>query len=353
MNESRIGGILQGGAGIPDADAALRWYRRALGTDVAVFDDVGEARLMLRYTGGAPQPRRAVLAVNLQGGGGLEVWQYTRRETRPPSVPVEVGDLGIVAVRIKARDPRRAHAELTAAGIRPLGPATADPSQRPTFFLRDPFGLPFQVVEAADWFARGRHPTGGVAGAMVGVSHVERSLALYQGILGYDRVLYDERGTFEDLEVLPGGAGRVRRVLVTHDAPRSGPFSGLLGSSAIELVQSLDRSPRRIFADRFWGDLGFIHLCFDVMGMDALKRRLETAGFPFTVDSNGAFAMEDSSGRFAYIEDPDGTLIEMIEAYRLAILKRWGWFLDLRKRPPGKPLPRWMLRALGMNRIRV
>ena len=344
---------MQIGAGVPNAAEALRWYHSVLGTDVAVFDDTGEASLMLHYTGGAAQPRRAVLAVNLQGGGGLEVWQYTRRVPRPPANPVEVGDLGIFAARVKARQPRRAHQALVAAGISSVGPLSEDPLGRPAFFVRDPLGLPYHVVEAEDWFTRKNHPTGGIAGAMLGVSRIERSLELYQGILGYDRVLYDKEGTFEDLGSLSGGNARFRRVLLTHHAPREGPFSGLLGASSLELVQSLDRSPRRIFEGRFWGDLGFIHLCFDVGGMDSLKLRLESAGFPFTVDSGGAFAMEDSSGRFAYIEDPDGALLELVETYRLAILRRWGWFLDLRRRPSGKALPRWMLRALRLNRIRA
>jgi hypothetical protein len=31
----------------------------------------------------------------------------------------------------------------------------------------------------------------------------------------------------------------------------------------------------------------------------------------FTVDSNNSFEMDNASGRFCYIEDPDGTLIEL------------------------------------------
>jgi hypothetical protein len=62
--------------------------------------------------------------------------------------------------------------------------------------------------------------------------------------------------------------------------------------------------------------------------------------------------MGEGAGRFAYIEDPDGTLIEFVETYRLALLKSVGWYLDLRRREPRRALPRWMLRALALQRVR-
>ena len=58
---------------------------------------------------------------------------------------------------------------------------------------------------------------------------------------------------------------------------------------------------RKIFKDRFWGDWGFIHLCFDIRGMEALKTECEAAGFPFTVDSGDTFDMGEAGGRFSYI----------------------------------------------------
>jgi catechol 2,3-dioxygenase-like lactoylglutathione lyase family enzyme len=187
---------------------------------------------------------------------------------------------------------------------------------------------------------------------MIGVSRLEGSLPFYRDLLGYDRIIYDTEGKFEDLAEQGSGSSRVRRVLLEPSAPVRGAFSHLLGSSRLELVQALDRTPRRILADRFWGDPGFIHLCFDVRGMDALKVHCQAAGFPFTVDSGGSFTMDGAAGRFAYVEDPDGTLIEFVETYRLDVVKKLGLQIDLRRRRPDKPLSRLMLRALGLNRIK-
>ncbi|MFT7230618.1 MAG: hypothetical protein ACI9GO_001087, partial [Bacteroidia bacterium] len=63
-----------------------------------------------------------------------------------------------------------------------------------------------------------------------------------------------------------------------------------------------------------------------------------------------SFDMGEAAGHFSYIEDPDGTLIEFVETHKIAILKKVGWYLDLRKRDALKPLPRWMLKSMGLNR---
>ena len=110
------------------------------------------------------------------------------------------------------------------------------------------------------------------------------------------------------------------------------------------------------FEDRFWGDLGFIHLCYDIQGMHALRAGCAERGFPFTVDSASnlgeSFDMGEAAGHFSYIEDPDGTLIEFVETHKVPIIKKFGWYLDLRKRNPEKFLPNFIIKALGMNRVK-
>jgi hypothetical protein len=53
-----------------------------------------------------------------------------------------------------------------------------------------------------------------------------------------------------------------------------------------------------------------------------------------------------------YIDDPDGTLIELIEVYKVPIVEKWGIFLNVEKRDPLKPLPNFMLNALRFSRIK-
>ncbi|MCB0718647.1 MAG: VOC family protein [Bacteroidetes bacterium] len=347
-----ICGIQQVGIGVSDVDEAWKWYRRTFGMDVPVFREAAEAPLMTRYTGGDVQSRDAVLALNLQGGGGMEIWQFTSRTPEPPPFEIQLGDVGILAARIKTRDVQAAFNQFASGGINLVSPVVRDPAGSPHFFVRSPDGLVYDIVQGMSWFGKGRHVTGGPSGCILGVSDIDYALRLYRDVLGYDRIEYDETGSFNDLKSLPGGNRRFRRVLLTHSRDRVGPFARLLGRSRIELLQAMNASPRRIYADRFWGDLGFIHLCFDVTGMDDLKSACMSAGFPFTIDSNNSFDMGEAAGRFAYIEDPDGTLIEFVETHKLPVLKRFGWYLDLRKRSATKPLPNLLIRAMGLGRVR-
>ncbi|MCK7539309.1 MAG: hypothetical protein MZV63_54570 [Marinilabiliales bacterium] len=75
-----VSGIQQVGIGVHDLKEAWEWYIRVFGMDCRIFEEEAEAKLMLPYTGGQPRSRHAVLALNLQSGGGFEVWQYKGRE---------------------------------------------------------------------------------------------------------------------------------------------------------------------------------------------------------------------------------------------------------------------------------
>lgn len=352
-----ISGIQQMGVGVYDLTEAWDWYIRAFGMDCRIFEDEAEARLMLPYTGGEPRSRHAVLAMNLQSGGGFEVWQHKGKEPEYRNRETKLGDLGIFACKMKVKDVESAWKYYTANNFEVTGKPVADPAGRKSFFIKDPFGNLFHIVGATDWFMNLKKISGGSYGAIIGVSDISRALGLYSDILGYDRVVYDTTGTFDDLAAVPGGSERFRRLLLAPSRPFHGGFNPIFGQSVIELVQALDSEPTRIFEGRLWGDPGFIHLCYDISGMDNLRRYCSEKGFPFTVDSQeshegNSFDMGEAAGHFAYIEDPDGTLIEFVETHKVPIIKKLGWYLDMRRRDPNKPLPAWMIKSLRFSRVK-
>jgi catechol 2,3-dioxygenase-like lactoylglutathione lyase family enzyme len=356
MNQVVISGIQQLGIGVKNVAEAWKWYRKYFGMDIKVFEESATASLMLPYTGGVPQKRHAVLALNLSGGGGFEIWQYTGRVPQPPKFVPALGDLGIFAAKIKARDAKKTHTYFTSEKLN-VSDLVTDPSGREHFFVTDPYGNIFQIVTSQNWFCNEKKNTGSVYGVTIGVTDIEKSMKVYSDILGYDNVVYDKKAAFDDYASLNGGSSTFRRVLLRNSKPRLGAFAKLFGNSEIELVQVEGRVPEKIYKDRFWGDLGFIHLCYDIQGMEALNSACAKRGFPFTVDSfanhqGNSFDMGEAAGHFSYIEDPDGTLIEFVETHKVPILKKFGLYLNLRKRNPEKHLPDLVIKMLGLSKVK-
>jgi catechol 2,3-dioxygenase-like lactoylglutathione lyase family enzyme len=355
MNQIVISGIQQLGIGVSNVAEAWKWYRKYLGMDIKVFEESATAALMLPYTGGVPQKRHAVLALNMSGGGGFEIWQYTERIPQPAKFAPALGDLGIFAAKIKARDVHKTHSFFASEKLK-VSALMKDPEGRAHFFLTDPYGNIFQVIESGNWYVNEKKNTGSVYGVIIGVTDIEKSLKVYSDILGYDQVTSFTKGKFTDFSSLNGGDATFRRVILKNSKPLLGAFAKLFGNSEIELVQVEGRVSRKIFENRFWGDLGFIHLCYDIQGMEALKNECARLGSPFTVDSSSSlgnsFDMGEAAGHFSYIEDPDGTLIEFVETHKVPILKKFGWYLNLRKRNPEKHLPDFIVKMLGISKVK-
>ncbi|MUH36121.1 VOC family protein [Zobellia amurskyensis] len=341
-----INGIQQIGIGVADVKTVFNWYRTHLGFDIMVFNDVATANLMTRYTAGTAEQRQAILALNMSGGGGLEIWQFKNRKPEPPMNPVQFGDLGINAIKIRSSKIKETHKALLNANLTELSEILNENH----FYFKDPWGNRVEVVEEHYSFVKDNGNSGGILGVIIGVSDMDASVYFYNKLLGYDTALSDDSGVSDELT--NGETHTFRRVLLQRSNQQSGGFGQLYGPSQIELIQALDREPKTIFKGRLWGDLGFIHLCFDVSGLDVLRFEAEEAGHSFTVDSANSFDMGDAAGRFAYMEDPDGTLIELVETHRVPVFKKLGVFINLKKRDPQKPLPKWMVTLMSIHKVK-
>jgi catechol 2,3-dioxygenase-like lactoylglutathione lyase family enzyme len=349
MENVIISGIQQMGIGVPEVYRAWEWYREYFGVNIKIFDERAVADIMAPYMHGVAHERHAVLAINLQGGGGFEIWQHLSTPPNPPPFDILPGDLGIFACKIKCKNVLDTYSFYKQKNAL-LSPLFKDSAGKDSFYLRDPYKNIFQLVESNDWFMNRHKQTGGVYGGMIGTNDMEKSIRFYSLVLGYDRILSDETGLFDDFDFLGVAHHAFRRVRLTHTAVRRGIFSRMLASSEIELVQALDRPDvHTVFEGRMWGDMGFIQLCFDIGNMDAMEKQCAEAGYPFTIDSrkkNNQFGMGDATGHFAYNEDPAGTLIEYVETEKIPLLKKWGLYLNLKRFNPNKPIPNWILKLL-------
>ena len=144
-SENLISGIQQVGIGVPDAGESFKWYNKNLGLDIPVFDDIADAKLMVRYTNGSIRKRRAILAVNMAGGGGAEIWESKNPLPISCSFEPKLGDLGIFALKIKCQDLMAFSKSAPISLFR-------TPERKPTAWLKDNYDNQLQLVEDDSWF---------------------------------------------------------------------------------------------------------------------------------------------------------------------------------------------------------
>jgi hypothetical protein len=100
------------------------------------------------------------------------------------------------------------------------------------FYVTDSLDNTFKIVQSDDWFQKDKHDLGGVIGAVIGVSNIEKSIEFYQTILGLDTILYDTKinennHNFSKVELHKGTTGK-------------DTFNKLLGNVTSKLIQNLD-----------------------------------------------------------------------------------------------------------------
>lgn len=349
----RINGIQHIGVGVADSEVSQKWYRKFLGMDIPIFDGEAPAPLMDVYTHNETITKRATMILNIQGGCAMEVVNPTSFVPRKADFEIEIGDIGIYTNQIKAKNVKEAYSYFNQNGAKLLSDLRETPDGTQTFYCEDPNGLIFQIVEGQNFYTNTKHITGGPNGCLLGVTDIDNSLKLYADILGYDRVVYDQTGIFEDFKSLKGGEKEFRRIRLAQSNPPGGGFAKVSADTYIELIQAINYEPKKIYKGRIWGDIGFVHIGLDVRGMNALGEELEKKGFGFTCDTKDTLDMGGTTRvHCTYIDDPDGILIEMIEVYKIPIIEKLGVFLNVEKRDPLKPLPDFMLKALRFSRIK-
>ncbi len=350
MKEKIICGIQQVGIGVKDVIESWKWYYDNFGYEIKILDDEGVAERMLPYTGGKPQPRRAIMAFNIRGGGGFEIWQPKGRELNYLKEPVRLGDTGILVAKIKTSNIEIAYDTFKKRNLDVISDIMTSPSGQQHFFMKDPFGNLFQIEKDDYVFVNRDMVTGGANGVIIGVNDMDKSIEFYGKLLDYDKIEFDQTAIFDDLKPLAGGNEKLRRVVLERSKPIEGPLSRIMGTSHIELIQNPAQRGKKLLDGRYWGDPGFIHLCFDVRNMDSIQAQAEALGHPFVCDSGVDFDMGDANGHFTYVEDPDGTLIEFVETFKVPIAKKLGLALNLAKKDDRKPL--CILKALKFARVK-
>jgi len=137
------------------------------------------------------------------------------------------------------------------------------------------------------------------------VSDVERSVDFYK-LFGLEEVtrFVLEGDEFEAAVGVPGAVAQ---------------FVMLRGkNSVVELIQYTQGAGRLYEGNN--NDVGAAHVCFTVADMEETRRRLEAAGVPLVA----APTTPADGTSFAFLRDPDGISVEILQAGAGATLESMG-----------------------------
>jgi catechol 2,3-dioxygenase-like lactoylglutathione lyase family enzyme len=236
---------------------------------------------------------------------GLELSEFNDIESRAlwpnfwdpgaTTLILEVRDINAVLGAI-----RKAGAAIVTLSARPLEIGTTRERAR-SILVRDPDGYLIQVIQAAPASLRAEGADA-VVGAAIGVSvsDLDQERAFYSGILGFDiHAAADFRSDKAVLDLIGLRKGRLR--LSTAYIPGT--------RARVELYEFKDvsGSPVRLRIQ----DPGAPQLQLRVRDLDALIQRVKEAGYVFV--SVGAKPIQRAFGRFVFVLDPNGVLVEFVE----------------------------------------
>ena len=190
--ERFINGIQQVGIGVADADEAFVWYKKIFGIDIVVFNDAATATLMKQYTGGIAEKRYAILAMNLQGGGGFEIWQYSNKIPKAANWEISLGDTGIFAVKIRCKDAGATYNYYKNNGVSIISSIAISPGGKKHFYIKDTWNNIFEIIEDDYWFTNDNKLTGAVCGVTIGVTAMEKAIDFYKNVLGFSKEIFND-----------------------------------------------------------------------------------------------------------------------------------------------------------------
>ena len=146
MKDFFISGIQQVGVGTVDFRRSWNWLIQMFGAETKILEDDTVAERMLPYTGNQPQKRHACIAVNVQGGGGFEIWQYSEREPLNAKFEIGIGEIGIFGTKVKCTDVRAFRKQLLEHWNR-CGEVEQLPDGTLCLYVQDLYGNLYQLVD--------------------------------------------------------------------------------------------------------------------------------------------------------------------------------------------------------------
>jgi len=206
-----------------------------------------------------------------------------------------VRDLDAIVARLKTR-----RAPVVTIGGIPLN----TPSGR-AMLVRDPDGYLVEVRQASSAAVTAAKASGDVieTAIWISVARRERALAFYETLLGF-QVRAPRTANDAELRVNGLTEGKLTQTMMS--------IPGIDATVVLaEFARSTTAKPAAMPFEWRVQDVGAPQFQLQVAGLDALLARTKRAGYRFI--STGARPIQRPFGRFVFVADSDGVLVEFVE----------------------------------------
>lgn len=137
----------------------------------------------------------------------------------------------------------------------------------------------------------------------VGVRDAGRSHAFYRDFLGFRETLSDRTDYLDELQPVIGASVEARIIMAADDA----------GGPVLELVEHISTKPLEPDEPVQWGDIGYLELGLGAFRLEELYLDFKSRGVDFVTPVRTIDVEAGVRERYAYLRDPDGTLIQLVE----------------------------------------
>jgi len=140
------------------------------------------------------------------------------------------------------------------------------------------------------------------------VNDMDKALNFYQEILGFKKVLIDYFGVLAGMDKVVGKPNvKVRMMLLKSE--NIGP----LGQGLIKLVQFLPPfKAKPVNVEHVWSDIGISEVALNVINMEKILAKMKDNNIEIVLPPQHD-TFDNKEVVYAYIRDPDGSLVELVE----------------------------------------
>jgi catechol 2,3-dioxygenase-like lactoylglutathione lyase family enzyme len=320
-----INAIQHVGIGVQDRERSFNFYNNALGFSVLMSKSTDNCSGMLPVIEN-DETRNVIIALNPHGGALVEIFQYVSKTPVPIPENVDFTYNGFLLYGLKVKNINKSLDIIKKHGGSTLTvPMDFSPMKNrgwKTAVFRDPDGIYSILIEYPEsnvGYGIGKPRIGGIEYTAIGVSNLKNSLDFYTNILGYDDILYTHEESYSEWDSLFGKGRKIKRSLIRKSEKAQGLFKHFLRGGMIELIEVEGNKGKHNFDGRTWGDIGFMELCFDVTDIKATLKAITNRGVQIVVPAHSQDMGLKTHATFAYIRDPDGSLLEFADISKLPV----------------------------------